>query len=70
MKSKHEVWMRSFNESQISTEEKFISCVRYIEENPVRRGLLAAAQDYRFCSAACGSMDPMPLHLRGEKARA
>src|ERR1700675_2167864 len=29
LKSKRDVWMRSFNESQISTEEKFTSCVRY-----------------------------------------
>jgi putative transposase len=70
LKSKHDVWMRSFNESQISTEEKFISCVRYIEENPVRRGLVVAAQDYRYSSVASGSIDPMPLHLRGDKARA
>ena len=51
LKSKHEVWMRSFNESQIMTEEKFMSCVRYIEENPVRRGLAATAQAYPFSSA-------------------
>src|ERR1035437_5895167 len=38
LKSKHDVWMRSFNESQMSNEEKFLSCLRYIEENPVRRG--------------------------------
>ena len=70
LKSKHDVWMRSFNESQTSTEEKFINCVRYIEENPVRRGLVVAAQDYRYSSVAIGSIDPMPLHLRGDKARA
>jgi putative transposase len=28
LKSKQEVWMRSFNESQIMSEEKFKSCVR------------------------------------------
>jgi putative transposase len=70
LKSKHDVWMRSFNESQIMSEEKFMSCVRYIEENPVRRGLVAAAQDYRFSSAAGGPLDPMPLHFQGHKARA
>jgi putative transposase len=70
LKSKHDVWMRSFNESQIATEEKFISCVRYIEENPVRRGLVAAPEDYRFSSAARERLDPMPLHMQSEKARA
>jgi putative transposase len=54
LRSKLDVWMRSFNESQISTEEKFRSCMRYIEENPVRRGLVAAPEAYAFSSAACG----------------
>jgi putative transposase len=65
LKSKFDVWMRSFNDSQISTEDKFMSCVRYIEENPVRRGLVATPQDYPFSSAAFGPLDPTPLHLRG-----
>ncbi len=70
LKSKREVWMRGFNESQISTEERFMSCVRYIEENPVRRGLVATPADYRFSSAVGGRMDAMPIHLQGNKARA
>jgi putative transposase len=70
LKSKHDVWERSFNESQIATEEKFINCVRYIEENPVRRGLASTPQDHPFSSAARKSLDPMPAHLREEKARA
>ena len=68
LKSKHDVWMRSFNESQILSEEKFVSCVRYIEENPVRRGLVAVQIDYPFSSASL-SLDPMPLHMQGTKAR-
>ena len=70
LKSKHDVWMRSFNESQISTEEKFLSCARYIEENPVRRGLVATPEDYRFSSAVRGRLDPVPIHFQGNKARA
>jgi putative transposase len=66
LKSKLDVWMRSFNESHISTEEKFLSCVRYIEENPVRRGLAATPEAYRFSSAAQGTLDPMPIHLAGQ----
>jgi putative transposase len=67
LKSKLDVWMRSFNESQIATEDKFISCVRYVEENPVRRGLVAMPEAFRFSSAACGPLDPMPLHMRGRR---
>jgi putative transposase len=69
LKSRGDVWMRSFNESQIMSREKFLSCIRYIEENPVRRGLTLTPQAYLFSSAACGGMDPMPLHLRGRAGR-
>ena len=63
LKSKMDVWMRSFNESQIMSREKFVNCVRYIEENPVRRGLAATAREYAFSSASRGGLDPMPAHL-------
>jgi len=64
LRSKLDVWMRSFNESQIMTKEKFMSCVLYIEENPVRRGLVSASQAYLFSSAANGPLDPMPAHFQ------
>jgi REP element-mobilizing transposase RayT len=57
--------MRSFNESQIMSGEKFLSCVRYIEENPVRRRLAATAEEYPFSSAGREGLDPMPAHLLG-----
>jgi putative transposase len=66
LKSKLDVWMRSFNESQIMSEERFINSVRYIEENPVRRGLVATPNEYRFSSASCGSLDTMPSHFAGK----
>ncbi|WP_254064722.1 transposase [Granulicella sp. S156] len=64
LKSKFDVWIPSFNESQIMTEEKFVNCVRYIEDNPVRKGLVLRAEDYPYTSAGRGPLDPMPLHLR------
>jgi putative transposase len=64
LKSKLDVWTRSFNESQIMSEEKYMSCVRYIEENPVRRDLVSTPQAHPFSSAARDQLDPMPLHLR------
>ncbi len=69
VKSKLDVWMRSFNESQISTDEKFMNCVRYIEGNPVRWGLVSKPEDYPFSSAARGKMDPIPAHLAAQTAR-
>jgi len=66
LKSKLDVWMRSFNESQIMSEEKFVNCVRYIEENPVRRGPVGSPNEYRLSSASCGPLDPMPPHFAGK----
>ena len=62
LKSKSDVWMRSFNESQVMSRDKFLNCVRYIEENPVRRGLAPMPQEYPNSSAG-ESFDPMPVHL-------
>jgi putative transposase len=62
-KSNLDVWMRGFNESQIGTKEKFMNCVLYIEENPVRRGIVSTPQAHPFSSATRGPLDPMPLHL-------
>ena len=63
LKSKLDVWERGFNESQIMTGEKFKSCVRYIHENPVRRGIVLAADAYSFTSANRAGLDPMPAHM-------
>ena len=70
LKSKLDVWMRSFNECQIMREEKFINSIRYIQENPVRRGLVGSPNEYRFSSASCEPLDPMPSHLRSDEIRA
>jgi REP-associated tyrosine transposase len=65
LKSKMDVWMRSFNESQISTSSKFADCLRYVEENPVRARLVSSADAYPFSSAGQEGLDPMPAHLWG-----
>jgi putative transposase len=65
LKSRFDVWMRSFNESQIMTQEKFVHCVKYIEGNPARKRLVLRASEYSYTSAGRDSLDPMPQHLRG-----
>jgi putative transposase len=70
MKSSRVLWMRSFNETQIASAEQFMVCRRYIEENPVRRGLVAMAEAYPFSSASRGALDPMPVHFRADCLRA
>lgn len=63
LKSRLDVWMRSFNEIQIMSADKFAGCVRYVHENPVRRGIVAKAEAYAFSSAAGEAMDGMPVHM-------
>ncbi len=64
LKSRLDVWMRSFNQTQILSEEKFMAAVLYIEQNPIRRGLAQTALEYAYSSAVGESLDPMPAHLR------
>jgi len=63
LRSKQDVWMRSFNETQILSAEKFANCVQYIQENPVRRGSALKPEEFQFSSASCDELDPMPVHL-------
>ena len=65
LKGKLDVWMRSFNETQIMSAEKFLSCARYVHENPVWRGLVSEPEDFEFSSAGRDGLDAMPGHLRG-----
>ena len=62
LKSKVDVWMRSFNSSQVVTQEKFEGCVRYIEENPIRARIVSLTEAYPFTSAG-GALDPIPPHF-------
>jgi putative transposase len=64
LKSKLDVWMRSFNQTQILSEEMYTSTVKYIEQNPVRRGLVGSADEYPHSSARLGAPDSMPEHFR------
>ncbi len=50
LKSKLEVWTRSFNEHRIRTPQELQNHVAYIEQNPVRARLVEQARDYKFSS--------------------
>ena len=64
LKSKLDVWSRSFNESQILTREKYESCRTYIEQNPIRAGLSTSADTFSYSSLCRQELtDPRPLHL-------
>ncbi|HEX3570718.1 MAG TPA: transposase [Acidobacteriaceae bacterium] len=64
LKSKLEVWSRSFNETQIRTHEKYAACKTYIEANPARANLCASADCYPYSSVSMPEVvDACPRHL-------
>ncbi len=64
LKSKRDVWERSFNEVQILNPNQFHSFRQYIEENPVRARLAATTNAHAFSSAHwMDAVDPVPAHF-------
>jgi putative transposase len=51
---KSEVWQRGFTDHRIRDAADFDVHRVYIHENPVKRGLVEAASEYRYCSAYPG----------------
>ena len=44
-----EVWQRGFSEVQVMGKASFETHRRYIAENPVKAGLVGAAEEFPFC---------------------
>jgi putative transposase len=59
-----EIWQAGFTEVQLHTVDEFQVRQKYIHMNPVRRGLVAAPEEYPFSSIR-EVLDPAPEHLRG-----
>lgn len=51
---KGEVWQRGFTDHRIRDGADFEMHRGYIHENPVKRGLVVCASEYRYCSAFPG----------------
>jgi putative transposase len=61
LKSKLDVWQKSYNEHRITDHADYAQHVTYIHENPIRAHL---APDYPFTSARLPHLiDPAPPHL-------
>ena len=46
-----EVWQRGFSEVRITDQESFLRHRQYIERNPVKSGLAATPEEFRYCFA-------------------
>jgi putative transposase len=51
---KKEIWQRGFTDHRIRDDEDFEQHREYIHQNPVKRGLVESAEEYRLCSAYPG----------------
>jgi putative transposase len=49
-----ELWQRGFTHHRIRNIEDFLMHREYIHQNPVKRGLVMEAREYRYCSAFPG----------------
>jgi len=44
------IWQRGFYDYILDSEEKVLSRIRYIEDNPVRKGIVTNSEDYGYSS--------------------
>ncbi len=59
-----EIWQRGFSDHRIRDEQDYATHVRYIHENPVRRGLVVEAGRFSYSSASGKfELDPPPQYL-------
>jgi len=49
---KGSLWQNGFYDYILDSEEKVLSRMKYVEDNPVRRSLVKNAEDYPYSSAA------------------
>lgn len=45
------IWQSGFWDYILESEEKVLNRIRYIEENPVRKGIVECPEDYEYSSA-------------------
>ena len=64
LKSKMDVWERSYDSRRIVDAEGFRARVRYIHQNPVEESLVSEAEMFPYSSIRrSGTVDPMPRHF-------
>ncbi|MEW6214247.1 MAG: transposase [Nitrospirota bacterium] len=47
---KGSIWQSGFYDYILDSEEKVLSRIKYIEENPVRKGMVMQPEDYKYSS--------------------
>lgn len=60
------IWQPGFYDYVVDSEDKLFTKARYIEENPLRKGLVARPDKYMFCSAHEGNPTDLDIVLGGQ----
>lgn len=55
------LWESRYKSSPIQTDQYLLSCIRYVELNPVRAHMVAQAEDYRWSSYKARVIGKEPL---------
>lgn len=50
----HEIWQPSYYDRRVRDAEEFFAFSEYIRQNPVKKGLVASAEEYEYGSAWTG----------------
>ena len=62
------VWQRGFSDHRVRNEDDFVTHVRYIWQNPVKRKLVLEPSEYRWSSASrTFALDEPPQGLKPRK---
>jgi putative transposase len=57
------LWNSRYKAIHIQDERYWLTCLRYVEQNPVRAGMVSAAADYRWSSHAAHAFGDWPVWL-------
>ena len=65
---KGSLWQEGFYDYILDSEEKLLTKIKYIEENPVRAGLVSEAEFYRYSSAHKQNSVDLEIYLNKRNA--
>lgn len=64
----YEIWQPSYYDRRVRDIEEYLAFREYIRENPVKKGMVCAAEEYPYGSAWRGyELDGMPERVRAPK---
>jgi putative transposase len=67
----HEIWQPSYYDRRVRDAEEFFAFREYIRQNPVKKGMVARAEEFEYGSARAGlELDGIPERVRPDEGGA